>query len=221
MGDLNERGYAIIPSVLSPAECESLIDALQSAEGRAGTRHLMSHPQVRAIAHDEPLRAIAGGAMPFRATLFNKTSKANWLIPRHQDTALPLAQKIDNPQWGPWSQKSGIWYAHAPEWALKKVIALRIHLDASTSENGPLRVIPGSHHCLLTGSQVDMEVAANTAAVIDCLVPRGGVLAMRPLILHASSKIEGKAEDALARRVLHIEYANSLQFDAGIELANA
>ena len=40
---------------------------------------------------------------------------------------------------------------------------------------------------------------------------------MRPLILHASSK----AETALPRRVLHIEYAAALTTDEGLELAIA
>ena len=36
--------------------------------------------------------------------------------------------------------------------ALERVIALRIHLDDSTADNGPLRVLPGTHRwaCLAT-----------------------------------------------------------------------
>lgn len=46
-------------------------------------------------------------------------------------------------------------YAHAPAWALSKVVALRLHFDDSNSENGPLRVIPGSHaHGVLTDGDV-------------------------------------------------------------------
>ena len=42
-------------------------------------------------------------------------------------------------------------------------------------------------------------------------------IAMRPLFLHASSKAEADRPS----RVLHIEYADSLVFDDGLELALA
>jgi hypothetical protein len=52
-------------------------------------------------------------------------------------------------------------------------------------------------------------------APVDCLVPRGAVLAMRPLIVHASSK----SRSTIPRRVLHIEYAVSAKLAEGRELA--
>jgi hypothetical protein len=38
---------------------------------------------------------------------------------------------------------------------------------------------------------------------VDCLVPIGGVVMMRPLLLHASSA----ATEPRRRRVIHLEYA--------------
>jgi hypothetical protein len=52
---------------------------------------------------------------------------------------------------------------------------------------------------------------------IDCLVARGGIIAMRPLLLHASSKTITDRP----RRVLHIEYADSLDIGAGLQLSIA
>ncbi len=52
---------------------------------------------------------------------------------------------------------------------------------------------------------------------IECTVARGGVLAMRPLLIHASSK--ARVEDP--RRVLHIEYSDSLDLAPGIRLTVA
>ena len=209
---IDKDGFRIVPDVLSENECDELINSLGSTDGRAGTRHLMNNSEVRAVAHDPRLRTLAGGGIPFRATLFHKTGKANWLIPWHQDTALPLATKFDGEGWGPWSWKSSVWYAHAPESALKRVLALRLHLDSSTAQNGPLRVIPGSHHRLLTDAQVEELAAA--ASAFDCLSPSGGVIVMRPLLVHASSKIVND----LPRRVLHIEYVDSLVLGVGVEL---
>lgn len=155
-------------------------------------------------------------AVPFRATLFDKSTEANWLVVWHQDTALPLREKKETAGWGPWSVKEGVIYAHAPAEALARVIALRAHLDDSGVENGPLRVLPGSH-CfgVLTDERIH-SLAAEVPA-IDCLVARGGVLAMRPLIVHASSKSQGEQP----RRVLHIEYAASTRICDGLELATA
>jgi ectoine hydroxylase-related dioxygenase (phytanoyl-CoA dioxygenase family) len=215
-------GYLIDPNVLTGAECDDLISALSDMKrGRAGVRHLMSNASVAALAADPRLvaiarRTLAAPAAAFRATLFEKSGKANWLVAWHQDTALPLTSRFDAPGWGPWSEKAGIIYAHAPAWALSRIVALRIHLDHSIDENGPLRVLPGSHSAgVLTDAQVSDY--ARTRSPIECVVPRGGVLSMRPLIIHSSSK----ARTASPRRVLHIEYAESLDLAPGIRLAVA
>lgn len=80
--------------------------------------------------------------------------------------------------------------------------------------NGPLRVLPGSHALGLL-SDDDVHRYASTHADVACLTARGGVVAMRPLLIHSSSK----ARNGDPRRVLHIEYADSLDFGNGIELA--
>ena len=217
-------GYAIEENVFSPSECDELLQPVSRAApspSRAGARHLMRDPAIGAIARDARLKSIAAQALrcepvPFRATVFAKSRESNWLIPWHQDTALPLVARFDTPGWGPWSLKDGVTYAHAPASVSSRVIALRIHLDSSTLDNEPLRVIPGSHsHGVLTDQEVHRFVA--THAQMECPVRRGGVLAMRPLLIHASSK----ARNAAPRRVLHIEYADSLDLEFGIRLAIA
>jgi ectoine hydroxylase-related dioxygenase (phytanoyl-CoA dioxygenase family) len=206
---------------LSDRECDKIAEALSTetrARSRAGIRHLMANSTVAALAMDYRLMELAkewlgGVAIPFRATLFEKSHSTNWLIPWHQDTALPLTQRLEAKGWGPWSEKAGAIYAHAPAWALSRVIALRVHLDASNDDNGPLRVIPGSHvNGVLTDASVMECVCANEQ--IECLSPRGGVIAMRPLLIHSSSK----ARSAEPRRVLHIEFADSLDIGDGIRI---
>ena len=181
----------------------------------------MSHPPVERIARHSPLldfaRACVGpGAVPYRATLFEKSGSRNWLVVWHQDTTLPLASRTDSAEWGPWSVKEGVTHAHAPEWALANIVALRLHLDDSTAENGPLRVIPGSHReGVLTDEQVFRKARESTP--VDCIVRRGGVLRMRPLLIHASSKSTAPEP----RRVLHVEYAASLDLAGGLRLTIA
>jgi ectoine hydroxylase-related dioxygenase (phytanoyl-CoA dioxygenase family) len=152
-------------------------------------------------------------AIPFKATLFEKSPEANWLVSWHQDTALPMSQRLDVAGWGPWSKKSGVTYGHAPGHVLARVIALRVHLDDSTVDNGPLRVLPGSHtEGVLNDAQI--HELSQRVTQVQCTVPAGGVIAMRPLLVHASSKATVEA----SRRVLHLEYAASFVLEQGLEL---
>lgn len=224
MADSSHAGYGIFCNVWRSDEVVALATTLAQADldrSRAGARHLLTQPAVAALARDPRLLAIAQQFLhtepfPFRATLFDKSAQSNWLVVWHQDTALPLRERRDIAGWGPWSIKGGVTYAHAPAAALSRVIALRMHLDDSGADNGPLRVLPGTHTLGLLGDEAIAEIA-RTAEPIDCLVDAGGVVAMRPLLLHASSK----ARSDRPRRVIHIEYADSPVLGDGLELALA
>jgi ectoine hydroxylase-related dioxygenase (phytanoyl-CoA dioxygenase family) len=221
---MNQSGYLIIENVLSSGECDALaleLSPTTNVRRRAGARHLMRNKSVAELASDRRLLSIASlalgkSAVPFKATLFDKSAEANWLVVWHQDRALPVESRFLSNEWGPWSTKAGIHYAHAPTWALNRIVALRVHLDSSTAENGPLRVISGTHReGVLTEEQVFQITRARKS--VACEVGRGGLLAMRPLLIHSSSK----GQTAASRRVLHIEYADSLELEPGIRLALA
>jgi ectoine hydroxylase-related dioxygenase (phytanoyl-CoA dioxygenase family) len=224
LAEVEQRGFATLPEVLTRSEIERLDESLTRnplPRSRAGMRHALRHPAVLAIARDPRLQVIAREVLgcepfPFRATLFDKSPVSNWLVVWHQDTALPLRERHEIPEWGPWSVKDGVIYAHAPATALSRVVALRLHLDDSGHENGPLRVLPGTHAMGVLSDDVIHRLSAQITA-FDCLVPRGGILVMRPLIVHASSK----SRSAKRRRVLHIEYATSASVADGLELALA
>jgi hypothetical protein len=215
-------GFRIIENMFSHYECEGIIQTLENLpnkHSRAGARHLMSVPLIAELANDERLLAIARrelsvDAIPYRATLFAKTGKANWLVVWHQDTALPLRFRHQEKGWASWSMKEGVWYAHAPAEILSRVVALRLHLDSSTSENGSLRVVPSSHLLGLLNDDEIKEVV-NSNGFVECHAEKGSALVMRPLLIHASSKAKTNAP----RRVLHIEYADSLRLTPNIELA--
>lgn len=218
-----DAGFAIVENVITAHECNQLLAEVNALpQSRAGARHLMRCRAVAAIANDERMLSLARtalgceAAVPYRATLFAKTGFANWLVAWHQDTALPLVNRFESAEWGPWSLKESIHYAHAPTWALQRIVALRLHLDASTSANGPLRVIANSHKA---GVLKDVAMAEYVESYNEtvCLVERGGVLLMSPLLIHASSKAQTDAP----RRVLHVEYTDSLKLALDICLATA
>jgi len=174
--DGNDPGFRIVNGVLDAAETSQLLRALGKApltRSRAGARHLMKHPAVSDVANDPRLLAIASGflgpsAVPYRATLFDKYSSRNWLVTWHQDVALPLQERRDVPGWSSWSIKSGITYAHAPATALSRVVALRLHFDDSQEDNGPLRVLPGTH-ALGVLSEADTAGLIREIPPVDCL----------------------------------------------------
>jgi ectoine hydroxylase-related dioxygenase (phytanoyl-CoA dioxygenase family) len=217
-------GYAIIGSAISELSLNAVVHSLAESMtegGRAGHRHLMRVPAVRRLAMDTELRQIASRfigqpAIPFKATLFDKSSTANWLVAWHQDISLPVHRQVESIGWTNWSIKDGVIFGQAPAEVLEKIVALRVHLDGSTTGNGPLRVLPGTHrHGRLTAEEIARF--AREVAPVECLARAGGVVAMRPLLIHSSTKSTSGAQ----RRVLHIEYAPSLQVAPDIELAIA
>jgi ectoine hydroxylase-related dioxygenase (phytanoyl-CoA dioxygenase family) len=222
--DVIQNGFAIFDEILMPRECDELLAALSQSDSlrsRAGARHLLSIPAVAQLAGDSRLSTLASDvlgsdAVPFRVTLFDKSEESNWSVAWHQDTALPLQSKFEGDGWGPWSNKAGVLYAHAPASALDRIVALRVHLDESTPDNGPLRVLPGTHR-LGVLSDDEVSLLAHSSASVMCLAPRGAVLVMRPLLIHSSTRIVTPG----SRRVLHIEYAEDLEIAPGIRLATA
>src|SRR5258708_38570309 len=95
---VEEYGFAIIPEVLSQQDVAGILNHLKDAtleRSRAGVRHAFDSIGIARFAKDPRLLAIAQqilglSAFPYRATLFDKSSAANWLVVWHQDTALPI-----------------------------------------------------------------------------------------------------------------------------------
>jgi hypothetical protein len=135
---IDRDGFAIIPNVLPSGEVEQILEQICASaprRTRAGVRHALRLGPVSQVAQQPNLIQLAQvvlgpEAFPFRATLFDKSPRSNWLVVWHQDTALPLRERHQVLGWGPWSVKDGVHYAHAPRAALSQVLALRITLTA-------------------------------------------------------------------------------------------
>jgi hypothetical protein len=92
---LSDPGYAIHGGVFSRDEMKSLAASLETADlprSRAGARHALSCEFISRVAGDSRLVDLASHwlgklAIPFKATLFEKSPEANWLVAWHQDTA--------------------------------------------------------------------------------------------------------------------------------------
>jgi len=198
------RGFAVSPQVLSNAQCVELEARVGSVDLQgAGTRELLSFDWARQFACQlrdlSALTTLLGNSRtPIQCTYFAKLSSRNWLVALHQDLSIPVAARAADAPCKAWSEKEGTWFCQPPAEFLTQLVAVRVHLDDSTEANGPLRVVPGSHRL---GRIASHEVAAHRRRLgeVACVAPRRSFVAMRPLLLHASSKSTSGAP----RRVLH------------------
>lgn len=212
---IEQDGHAIIPDVIHWRIVDVLrgavgnIDSARSMRGSDvyGARNILTIPEIRALAHDERIvsvaKSVAGSeCRPVRGIFFDKTPRANWPVAWHQDLSLAVEERHDTPGWTNWSIKSGVHHVQPPIDLLERMVTLRIHLDESGAENGPLRVLPGTHRM---GRITSNKIGALRVSVAEhsCVAPVGSVLVMKPLILHASSA----ARLPHHRRVIHIEFA--------------
>ena len=206
---LERDGFELHPGVLSSLETDALARELSAgADASPNRRNLLrDNATVARVATSAALAAIADRALdavafPVRVLLFDKVDGANWGVPWHQDLAIPVSGKVDAPGFGGGSVKEGVPHVLPPAEVLARMVTLRLHLDDCGEDNGPLRVVPGSHRFGKLSAPEIARVSGETPGFI-CLAIRGSVLAMRPLLLHASSAARRPAH----RRVLHIEYA--------------
>jgi ectoine hydroxylase-related dioxygenase (phytanoyl-CoA dioxygenase family) len=205
------EGWASTPPLFSDALLDSLTNNLSSVieaeTGRGGTRHLLDLRSVQDLASSEPARAIAESVLgedcvAVRGILFDKTPAANWKVTWHQDLTIAVSERREVAGFGPWSVKEGIPHVQPTVKILEHMVAIRVHLDECGPENGPVRLIPGSHKFgRLSGPAIDVWKEKNTA--IACTVSRGSILAFFPLLLHSSSPSTRPEH----RRVIHLEFA--------------
>ena len=85
------------------------------------------------------------------------------------------------------------------------MLTARIHLDDVTDENGPLKVVPGSH----TGKEMNLS----DVPVRVLHAKAGDVLLIRPLIAHCSNR--SRPDTGRHRRILHLEFAARAELPDG------
>lgn len=218
-------GFALAKEAVSEHDLNALWDRLeplrQSNTASAGLRHLLQRSEsVRDFAYSDAVLQIAisvlhNTARPVRAILFDKTPESNWYVTWHQDVTISVKERIDVPGYGPWSTKSGVLHVQPPAEIMENMVALRIHFDDTSVDNGAINFIPGSHKAgILDREGVAMWRAKRDA--VACPAMRGDIVIMRPLILHSSPV----AKDPSHRRVLHIEYTGAKLPD-GLQWAEA
>jgi ectoine hydroxylase-related dioxygenase (phytanoyl-CoA dioxygenase family) len=211
---LERDGFALLPHVCSRERVAELISAIEDHrsrtgdDGRAGLRDMANSIEaIRDLHQDELLVKTAStvlgrSAFVVRTLFFDKTPGANWKVAWHQDLTICVKERRDVEGFGPWSIKDGIIHVQPPSELLARMITLRLHLDDCNAGNGALRVLPGSHGAGRLAQAAIQECRVRLQEV-TCEMDSGGLLLMRPLLLHASAP----ATSPRHRRVLHFEFA--------------
>ena len=218
-GAFDADGFAMLPALLTDREL-ALIDAEMAGRSEVSARDLLDEAWCAALAQrlrgDPRLAAVLPSTyVAVQCTSFEKSLERNWLVPVHQDLAIPVAARVDHPALTGWSNKGGTWFVQPPVDLLAQLVAVRLHVDDCGDEDGPLHVVSGSHcHGRLDDAQA--IALRDDRGTVACPVPRGGAMLMRPLLLHASSKATG----ASRRRVLHFLFGPR-QLLLGLAWANA
>ncbi len=217
---IERDGFAVLPGMLSPAR----VDAIRCELGDALHRHAQTDAAIHGPAGTvyaarnvleiwpragdawrvpplvEVLAAVLGPQLGLvRALFFDKPPEQTWALPWHKDQTVAVrdnrrpSRLFTKPTF-----KAGVPHAEAPADVLQRMLTVRLHLDPMTDENGPLKVLPGSHRTgqVMPSAEVPPVVVLGEA---------GDVLLMRPLLAHASGRSrEGTRQ---SRRVLHLEFA--------------
>ncbi|MFO0938514.1 MAG: phytanoyl-CoA dioxygenase family protein [Gemmataceae bacterium] len=180
-----------------------------AAGGVYGVRNVLTiWPDVIPLSFQSALGTIVceilgSEARVVRGLLFDKPPGQSWALPMHRD--LTIAVKKHGPI-GVFSKptiKAGVPHVEAPAELLDRMVTVRIHLDDMTDENGPLKLIPGTHR------------GGDSGETVTILGRAGDVLLMRPRILH------GSGQSAIGtdrhRRIIHLECAPSADLPDGYE----
>lgn len=215
---LHQNGFTTIPDIYSISEVNSLVEIIANATQNSANfrqsndlfaiRNLLSEiPELQNIlwnAHLKTLIKELFGENYFnvKAIYFDKPPQSNWIVAWHQDLTISVSDKTDTESFTNWTLKQGQPTVQPPLEVLENIFTLRIHLDDCDETNGALRVIPKSHQKGVI-SMKDFRLE-DYPEPVNVAVPKGGVMLMKPLILHASNKSTSERN----RRVIHLEFSD-------------
>lgn len=202
-----QQGFAVVAAVASAQELAPVLRALDGlALVGAGTRNILRSAWCETLAtqlrtHPRIAQLLPPTHRAVQCTCFEKSRATNWLVTLHQDLSIPVAERVAHPAWSGWSgwsEKEGALYVQPPPSVLQDLVAVRLHIDPCGPDDGPLRVVPGTHSMGIVPAEAGPALR-DTHGEVTCLAAPGDAVVMRPLALHASSKSTGQSR----RRVLH------------------
>src|SRR5262249_47433670 len=105
-----------------------------------------------------------------RVLYFDKPPGQSWALPWHQDLTVAVRDnRCGGRAFRRPTTKAGVPHVEAPVEVLEHMLTARVHLDEVTRENGPLKVVAGSHHSGKTLALDDAGVRTLCCAAGDVL----------------------------------------------------
>ncbi|PTT71280.1 phytanoyl-CoA dioxygenase family protein [Chryseobacterium sp. HMWF001] len=214
---MTENGFTVINNIFSDEEIEKIIEVIQNidtskeafrkSENLFAIRQFLKEiPEVKDLIFNENLKTIIKknfGEKYFvvKSIYFDKPEKSNWYVAYHQDLTISVDKKLELENFGPWTTKQNQFAVQPPLNILENIFTIRIHLDDTDENNGALKVIPKSHaKRIYRPETIDWNLETETI----CNVEKGGVMIMKPLLLHGSNR----TTNGKKRRVIHIEFSD-------------
>lgn len=220
-------GFCIIDNIYSSEETDSLLRSIAKADTNqpafrktnelfAIRQFFKAIPAALPLVFNKKLKKIiseyfGNDFFVVKSIYFDKPETSNWFVAYHQDLTISVNKKTELENYGPWTVKQDQFAVQPPLDILENNCTLRIHLDHTNEENGALKVIPGSHlKKIYRPENIDWK----TEKELFCPVQKGGLMIMKPLLLHASNRTTNHHK----RRVIHIEMSDR-QLPDGIKWA--
>ncbi|WP_442845359.1 phytanoyl-CoA dioxygenase family protein [Leeuwenhoekiella sp. H156] len=209
--ELANNGFSIINNFYTAEEIDEILNCIETNEQTGDSfmktrdlfaiRQLINNiPDLKKLLFNSNLLSLLGSDYFLtKAIYFDKPSESNWFVAYHQDLSVSVTEKVVLPHYTNWTYKKEQYGVQPPIHILEDTVTLRIHLDKTNSENGALKVIPKSH---LNGVIRPENKERNLENESICEVDQGGVMLMKPLTLHASSR----TTNGKRRRVIHLEF---------------
>lgn len=212
-----DNGFSVISNAFSKEEIEKISEVIQSIDTSKDTfrksedlfairQFLKEIPEVRDLIFNKNLKTIikeifGENYFVVKSIYFDKPEKSNWYVAYHQDLTISVDKEIQLENFGPWTTKQNQFAVQPPLDILENIFTIRIHLDDTDENNGALKVVPKSHSKgIYRPEAIDWDVETESI----CNVNKGGVMIMKPLLLHGSNR----TTNGKKRRVVHIEFSD-------------
>lgn len=214
---LIDYGYSIIEGIYTNEEVQSVLNAINNADSSNETfrktndlfairQFLKEIPSTFDIIFNDNLKQVIQQIMGdnyfvVKSIYFDKPESSNWYVSYHQDLTISVDKKIEIQNFGPWTTKQNQFAVQPPIEFLENITTIRIHLDDTDENNGALKIVPKSHV-----KKIYRHETIDWSAEVEqiCRVNQGGLMLMKPLLLHSSSRTSNNQK----RRVIHIEFSN-------------
>ena len=209
-------GFAIVNDVYTDAEVKSILTIIEATDQSnpafrktddlfAIRQFLKEVPAALPLIFNSNLKTLVNALFgnnyfTVKSIYFDKPELSNWFVAWHQDLTIAVNNKTEITGYGPWTVKQNQYGVQPPLAVLQDNFIVRIHLDDAGENNGALKVIPGSH---LKGVYRPETINWSEETETICTVRSGGIMIMRPLLLHASNRTTNNKK----RRVVHIEFS--------------